>query len=130
MAAMVGAFLPAKRPVGEDVEEDFRGELRMQRMAGAVRNQMPDDGIADEGQVADGIENLWRTNSSSNRKALLSTPVSPSTMAFSSDPPSAKPFCRSISTSLRNVNVRAGAMSSTNEASVIRSVLAWCLSSG
>jgi hypothetical protein len=27
MAAMVGAFLPAKRPVGEDVEEDFRGEL-------------------------------------------------------------------------------------------------------
>src|SRR5437870_284792 len=50
-------------------------------------------------------------------------PVSPSTMAFSSDPPSARPFWRIISTSLRNVNVRAGATSSTNDSSVIRTML-------
>jgi hypothetical protein len=27
MAAIAGAFLPVKSPSGEDVEEDFRGEL-------------------------------------------------------------------------------------------------------
>ena len=45
----------------------------------------------------------------------MRTPVSPSTIAFSSEPPSASPFCRSISTSFRNVNVRAGATSSAND---------------
>jgi hypothetical protein len=27
LGAIAGAFLPAKRPSGEDVEEDFRGEI-------------------------------------------------------------------------------------------------------
>ena len=56
---------------------------------------------------------LWRTNSSSKRSGF-NTPVSPSTTAFSSEPPSARPRCRSISTSFRKPNVRAGAIWSTN----------------
>ena len=52
---------------------------------------------------------LWRTNSSSKRSAF-STPVSPMTIAFSSEPPSARPFWRSHSTSLRKPKVRAAAM--------------------
>ena len=37
---------------------------------------------------------LCRTNSSSNRSELFRIPVSPSTIALSSDPPSASPFFR------------------------------------
>jgi hypothetical protein len=72
---------------------------------------------------------LWRTNSSSNRSAF-STPVSPMTMAFSSEPPSARPFWRNHSTSFRKPKVRAAAMLSAKLASVIRSVRDWSRSSG
>ena len=68
---------------------------------------------------------LWRTNSSSKRSELLSTPVSPITIALSSDPPSASPFCRSISTSFRKVNVRAGAISSMKVSSFTTIVRVW-----
>ena len=95
--------------------QDLRGEGGVQRVPAAVGHQVadrPDSPTSDRSPITSRI--LWRTNSSSNRSALFSTPVSPSTIALSSEPPSARPRCRSISTSFRNPNVRAGAMSSTN----------------
>ena len=65
---------------------------------------------------------LCRTNSSSNRSELFSTPVSPMTIAFSSEPPSASPCWRSISTSFKKPKVRAGAISSMNVSSLKRIV--------
>ncbi|SVB80176.1 uncharacterized protein METZ01_LOCUS233030 [marine metagenome] len=51
---------------------------------------------------------LWRTNSSLNlRPSLFKILLFPTTTAFSSDPPRAKPFERKYSTSFSNPNVLA-----------------------
>ena len=95
----------------------LRESSRQTRCAGRGRRDARPDGrspgwpTSDRSPMTSRI--LWRTNSSSNRSALLRTPVSPSTIALSSEPPSARPRWRSISTSFRNPNVRAGAISST-----------------
>ena len=118
------------QPPGLRFLENLRGELGVQRVAGAMRHQVTDDRIADERQVADRVENLVTDELVFEPQRVVEIPVSPSTIAFSSEPPSARPFCRITSTSFRKVKVRAGATSSVNDSSVMRSVRDWWRRSG
>ena len=45
-------------PPGLRFFEDLRGKFRVERVTGAVRDQVPDHRIADEREVADRVENL------------------------------------------------------------------------
>ena len=47
--------------------ENLRRELGVQGVPRAVRDEMTDDRVAHEREIADRVEILWRTNSSSNR---------------------------------------------------------------
>ena len=82
-----GSPRTATRPLGEQRSR----QPRVQRVPAAVHHQMSLDGMADQCQVADDVENLVPDELVFEAQRIVSTPVSPSTIAFSSEPPSASP---------------------------------------
>ena len=99
----------------------FAAPARRTRCAARARRGAPPGGRSSGGRRAPCRQSHPESCAARTRRrtagALFSTPVSPMTMAFSSEPPSARPCWRSISTSFRKPNVRAGAISSMNASS-------------
>ena len=89
------------------VWRSFRARAACSAWPALVASRWPTMGWPSRARSPMASSTLWRTNSSSKRSLLLSTPVSPMTTAFSRLPPRARPFRRSVSTSRRNPNVRA-----------------------